>query len=142
MWYVRCTFNHISGGFTVIFHTCDVVTPPTLSSNPNPKQMQFVVYLTCSKVEVDTPHFDAPIAKTGQMFAAEIMTPHCTNYIATCIISLVDADMCMHIPKTDVPATRLITAPKANLSQYLFNRYPPLVISMVCFYRDHFTVRL
>lgn len=61
----------------------------------------------------------------GQMFAAEIMTPHCTNYIARCIVSRVDADMRTHIPMTDVSATRLITAPEANSSQYLFNGYAP-----------------
>lgn len=123
--YQAATLDRITGGFTVIFHSHGAVAPLALSSHPEPEQMQFMAYLTRSEVEAFTPQFDAPIAWMAQVFAAEVMPRHSTNYIARCITSRVDADIVpAQMLRPDV-STYLIAPPEAHSSQYIFHGYHP-----------------
>lgn len=87
--------------------------------------MQFTAYLTRSEVEAFAPQFDAPIARIAQIFAAEVMPIHSTNYIVRCIASRVDADIATHTMRPDVSPPVLIAAPETQSAQYTFNGYHP-----------------
>lgn len=115
----------ITGGFTIVFHTHGTILPSALSALPEPEEMQFGAYLTHSEVETFRHQFDAPIAQMAQIFAAQVMPLHSSNYIDRCIASRVNADIVLApMLQPDAPVC-LIAAPEAESSKYAFSGYHP-----------------
>lgn len=118
--------DRITGGFTIILHTHGAVVPPSPSSHASPEKMQFVAYLTRREVEQHAPEYHSPVARIAQLFAADVMPLHSTNYIARCIASGVDADISApNLIQPDQSPLALIASPEAQSSQYIFNGYHP-----------------